>query len=674
MSLTIKNKVLFSVGSVVVGTYVSTIAFITYNNYLTLKSETEKHVIDTVQREAKIIGNDLRQAMIAAQSNASVALSLKSQNVLDRNVMNTILMDSLKSNKGMIGVWQVWEPNAFDGKDNDYRLQWDFYDPTGRYLAYVTRDNSGNPKLDTINSKEMIAGFEKFKDNLDGFKPEYEKSGWGDFYYVPKQRKKPTVTEPFYYEVQGKQVLESSFVYPIISNGTFLGVSAFDYALSDLQTKYNDFQILSGQIELASNQKFIVASSIDKNMIGKQSVFNVAPKQIVEQDGNIVLSETIDTGVEDQPWHINFIAEKAVLYADIQNLLYKSIFLGILSILIILVTLWLIVRRSLNPLKELQEKMDNLARGDVNFKSRLDVKNQDEIGKVSASFNVFVSNLENLFSDTDAKIKVIYHALSDVKEKVDHVAVSSMTQSDEASATAASVEQVTVSVQHIADSTDMVKETANETMKVTVHGYDKVQTIVRDIQTIQNSMHQANLRMENLGSRSQEINNILTVIKEIASQTNLLALNAAIEAARAGEQGRGFAVVADEVRKLAGRTGEATLEISNIVQNIHEETHNAIQGVNQTYNYMTSAVDSSTLLENSINAIKHNTEHLFDQIDSIASSIREQSMASESIAQNVEIISTHSQENHSSSEYIQQQIAQIYKELESLKNNLDKYQ
>lgn len=675
MAMSIKQKIIIATGLSVAISFSGAITYISYQNYTSLKEQVKQDLHDAIEKEATIIGDHLRIAMDGAKSNAIAALSMKKAGAADRNVMNQILEGTLNEKKDAIGIWQVWEPNAFDGKDDAYRLDWPKHDPTGRYVPYLTRGADGKAQVDVLNSSEEVKEFPKYKDNLTSYKPKYEESGWGEFYSIPKKRQKETVTEPFYYDVQGVKLLESSFVAPIFENGKFLGVSALDFALSDLQKKYGDYHSHNGSIELSSEAGFIIASSIDPAMVGKNTSYKVEKESQFNElnDGSLVLREPINIGVPDQHWNLLFKIDSAVLYAPAIAMLQKAVLSGVIAVLFIIALLFILISHLLKPLEALKKRMEELAQGDADLTSRLEVKSHDEIGAVSHSFNVFVEHLALLFRNTETDLKNIFSGLDVLKKDVEHVAKASSYQSDEAGSTAASVEEVTVSIQHIADSTKVAKGMATLTFDATQEGMKTTNEITQDIQIVQKAMLDANHKMVTLGDRSKEINNILTVIKDIASQTNLLALNAAIEAARAGEQGRGFAVVADEVRKLAARTSDATLEISTIVDAINGDTQQAITSVKNTYEYMNGAVTSSERLTVDIEKIHINTESLFEQIDTIATAITEQSQASEMIAQNIEVISNHSQENHKSAGLIMERVKESHDSLDSLLEMLSRY-
>jgi methyl-accepting chemotaxis protein/methyl-accepting chemotaxis protein-2 (aspartate sensor receptor) len=193
-----------------------------------------------------------------------------------------------------------------------------------------------------------------------------------------------------------------------------------------------------------------------------------------------------------------------------------------------------------------------------------------------------------------------------------------------------------------------------------------VDKVTGEIQRMTSNMQALAGRMGALGARSAEVSTIVGVIKDIADQTNLLALNAAIEAARAGEQGRGFAVVADEVRNLAGRTAEATVQISRIVNAISSETNDAVDEVKRSTELVSVSVGIAEEANVAMKGVYEKSVDLVDNIGDIASSTREQSNATSEIAQNVERISTMAQSNSEVAREVRAAVEQLREQSASL--------
>ncbi len=220
----------------------------------------------------------------------------------------------------------------------------------------------------------------------------------------------------------------------------------------------------------------------------------------------------------------------------------------------------------------------------------------------------------------------------------DEVNRSSIQQSDATSAMAAAIEELTVSSNHISDSARDTAEDSHNAVELSGQGAARVNQASQAIQQISNTVSDASGRIRALEERARQISSIANVIKDIAGQTNLLALNAAIEAARAGEQGRGFAVVADEVRKLAERTSSATTEIEQMIVGIQNDTVGAVQAMDEALPEVQAGVELASSASESLLAIEDGARRTLQRVGDVADATREQSTASTSIAQRVEQI------------------------------------
>ncbi|MCH2219008.1 MAG: methyl-accepting chemotaxis protein, partial [Dechloromonas sp.] len=203
---------------------------------------------------------------------------------------------------------------------------------------------------------------------------------------------------------------------------------------------------------------------------------------------------------------------------------------------------------------------------------------------------------------------------------------------------AASVEELSVSVTQVADNANHAARISEDAKVVTASGRDVVYRTMNDLERVASDITDSAALIESLGERSKQISSVVGVIREIADQTNLLALNAAIEAARAGEQGRGFAVVADEVRKLAERTSLSTQEIATTVSAILDETGRAVGRMQALSANMSGSVEMAREAGDSLEAIDQRAQETVDVVHGIADSAREQSSASQEIARLVETI------------------------------------
>ena len=261
-------------------------------------------------------------------------------------------------------------------------------------------------------------------------------------------------------------------------------------------------------------------------------------------------------------------------------------------------------------------------------------------GSMLASMGNMVGSIRTMVAEISQSSTRLTQGAEHISSASREVAAASQHQSDATSSMAAAVEEMTVSINHISDSAKETQASSLNSVSLSEDGFGRIQVASHEINEIAATVSDASGRIRKLEERANQISSIAGVIKDIAGQTNLLALNAAIEAARAGEQGRGFAVVADEVRKLAERTSTATVEIEQMIAGIQSDTVQVVGVMDAALPQVAAGVKAAEGAAESLRQIKDGAQSTLVSSRDVADATREQSIASNSIAQKVEEIAT----------------------------------
>lgn len=663
-SKSIQRSITILTGLVVILAITSLLVFVLFSNHRTqrviketmnaeMRENARVQLLSQAREQVAIIKKELGLAVNVTGQLASLSTAIGAGRSDQRSSLIELLRLTMENNPGLVSAFIGWEPGGMDGADAQYQGAAG-HSPEGRFLPVWIRGEDGKPKLIDMR------GMESQDKGAEGIRK-------GEYYLCPKEHKQLCVLDPIGYPVNDKVVLLQALSAPILMNEKFAGVAgaspSLDFIQEIVEKTASSIFDGAGEVAIFGNNGRIIAYSKDSKTLNQSADALLDADEVLKiglqnEPFNYSVDEKLDRvelvvpfqpgggGTEWKlmiriPYHVVF---KTLLGLDLdlqarnETTIFQVLAIATLVAGIGLLIIWLVAGGLSLPLRKMVGMLMALGQGEGDLTLRLKEDRTDELGAISHGFNRFLGKLQSLVASIIHCAKQIDDASVKASQSATRTREGMSRQLIEIDQVAAAINQMAATSQEVALNTQRAEDAAKLADQAVENGSEIVQGSVESIKLLSRELAEGRDSVERLVKYSQDIESILSMISAIAVQTNLLALNAAIEAARAGEQGRGFAVVADEVRNLAQKSQAATEQIQRMIEHLRLGTQDIAQVMHRSQQKSLISVGQAEEAWNVLQSISESVLIIVQMSIQIAGAAEEQRLVAEDLSLNVSSI------------------------------------
>jgi methyl-accepting chemotaxis protein len=563
-----------------------------------------------------------------------------------RNMLNVILEGLVRANPEIVGAWCIWDPDILEGDDQQY-LKTKGANPTGRFSPYYYWEDG----------KILSYALDDFEDPATG-----------NYYLLARKSGEPTILDPFNYDVGGRIVLMTTIAIPIRTDGRVVGIIGFDLPLTHIQEISQNSKPFPDSVTAVFSNDGTITAHFDKSRIGKnirETDADMAGKYMDELVNAIktgapfsfsnhieamqmdmkIFSATITVGTTKTPWSYVVAMSRDTIMEPVYKMLETTIAISVVVLVLLIVAAIFFARSIGKPIVKVAESLKDIAEGEGDLTRTIVVHSKDEIGDLAKYFNKTLEKIKELIklirwqaieiSDQGLTLSIAMKetatAMHEIATTVQNLRNQTINQSASVTDTKASIEEMVATNLSVAETFGKNIESIQKLNTSSKEGRSGLRSVANDI--------------EEIGRESKGLIGINTVIQNIADKTNLLSMNAAIEAAHVGEVGKGFAVVADEIRKLAESSHEQSETIVNVLKRI-KQSIDKITG-------------STGNVLHEFDAIEQNIKNVTQQADHIHRAMDEQVKGSKEVLSETDNLAKINEETAAGMEKIAAEIEEI---------------